>query len=187
MIFTELELAGAFVVDIEKRQDDRGFFGRAWCAEEFEAHGLESAIRQINTSFSARQGTMRGLHYQVDPYQETKFIRCTQGRIFDVIVDLRPESPTFKQWVGTELSAENYRMVYVPENFAHGFLTLEDNSEVYYPTTEFYTPNAERGLRFNDPTFAIDWPIEVSVFSDKDISHDDFDPDNFNSPSGGQS
>ncbi len=187
MIFTELELAGAFVVDIEKRHDDRGFFGRAWCAQEFEAHGLKSAIRQINTSFSAHQGTMRGLHYQVDPYQETKFIRCTQGRIFDVIVDLRPESPTFKQWVGTELSAENYRMVYVPENFAHGFLTLEDNSEVYYPTTEFYTPNAERGIRFNDPTFAIEWPAEVSVFSDKDISHDDFDPNSFNSPLGGQS
>ena len=182
MKFTELELSGAYVVEIEKREDERGFFGRAWCAQEFEAHGLKNTIRQINTSFSVKRGTIRGLHYQVDPHQETKFIRCTKGRIFDVVIDLRPESPTFKQWVGTELSADNYKMVYVPENFAHGFLTLEDNSEVYYPTTEFYTPNAERGIRFNDPAFGIDWPLEVSTFSEKDISHADFDPDNFQRP-----
>lgn len=118
---------------------------------------------------------MRGLHYQVGQYQETKFIRCTRGRIFDVVIDLRPESPTFKQWVGVELSAENYQMMYVPENFAHGLLTLEDDTEVYYLTTEFYTPHAERGIRFDDPVFNIDWPIEVSTFSEKDDSHADFE------------
>jgi dTDP-4-dehydrorhamnose 3,5-epimerase len=174
MIFTELALKGAFLVEVKKIEDDRGFFGRAWCANEFREHGLNPSFVKLNTSFSYRKGTIRGLHYQADPYQEVKFIRCTRGRIWDVIIDLRPGSPTFMKWLGNELSADNYRMVYVPENFAHGFVTLEDNSEVYYPVSQFYTPGAERGLRWNDPAFDIQWPVEITVVSDKDRSHPDF-------------
>ncbi len=174
MIFSELGLKGAFLVEVKKIEDDRGFFGRAWCANEFKQNGLNPAFVQLNTSFSHKKGTIRGMHYQVDPYQEVKFIRCTRGRIFDVIIDLRPDSPTFMKWVGNELSADNYRMVYVPENFAHGFVTMEDNSEVYYPVSQFYTPGAERGLRWNDPAFKIKWPVEISMVSDKDQSHKDF-------------
>lgn len=174
MIFTETKLKGAFVVEIKKLEDERGFFGRAWCKEEFESHGIKMNICQINTSFTKNKGTIRGMHFQVDPYQEAKFIRCTKGKIFDVMVDLRPDSPTFLQWVGNELSEDNYKMVYVPGNFAHGFVTLEDNCEVYYPVSEFYTPGAERGMRWNDPAVNIEWPIEIEHFSDKDISHPDF-------------
>jgi dTDP-4-dehydrorhamnose 3,5-epimerase len=174
MIFTELELKGAFLVEVKKIEDERGFFGRAWCANEFVEHGLNKNFVQLNTSFTKKKGTIRGMHCQVDPYQEVKFIRCTRGRIWDVIIDLRPDSPTFKKWVGNELSADNYRMVYVPENFAHGFITLEDNSEVYYPVTQFYTPGAERGLRWDDPAFNIKWPVEVTLVSEKDRSHKDF-------------
>src|SRR5210317_753616 len=136
MIFTELKLKGAFLIEVQKIQDDRGFFGRVWCQNEFKEHGLNPDIKQINTSLTLKKGTVRGMHYQVDPYQETKFIRCTRGCIYDIIIDLRPESPTFMQWVGNELSQDNYRMVYVPENFAHGFISLEDGSEVYYPVTQ---------------------------------------------------
>jgi dTDP-4-dehydrorhamnose 3,5-epimerase len=174
MIFTETKLKGAFIVEIKKLEDDRGFFGRAWCQQEFEEHGLNGNICQINTSMTLKKGTMRGIHYQIDPYQEAKFIRCTKGRIFDVMIDLRPESPTFKQWQGHELSAENCKMAYVPENFGHAFITLEDNCEVYYPVTQFYTPGAERGIRFNDPAFNIDWPIKVEIVSEKDSNHPDF-------------
>lgn len=179
MIFTELELKGAFLVEVKKLEDERGFFGRAWCANEFKQHGLNPSFVQLNTSFSHKKGTIRGMHYQVDPYQEVKFIRCTRGRIWDVIIDLRPGSPTFMKWMGNELSADNYRMVYVPENFAHGFVTLEDNSEVYYPVSQFYTPGAERGLRWNDPAFDIKWPIEITVVSEKDQSHRDFSLESF--------
>jgi len=178
MIFTELELKGAYLVAVKKIEDDRGFFGRAWCKNEFLDHQLNPNFVQLNTSFSKKKGTIRGLHYQVDPYQEVKFIRCTRGRIWDVIIDLRPTSPTFMKWTGNELSADNYQMVYVPENFAHGFVTLEDDSEVYYPVTQFYTPGAERGLRWNDPAFNIQWPVAVSVVSEKDSSHEDFKPSN---------
>jgi dTDP-4-dehydrorhamnose 3,5-epimerase len=182
MIFTELELKGAFLIEVKKIQDDRGFFGRAWCQKEFEEHGLNGNVKQINTSLTHKKGTIRGMHYQVDPYQETKFIRCTRGRIYDVIIDLRPESPTFMKWVGNELSADNYKMVYVPGNFAHGFVALEDHSEVYYPVTEFYTPGAERGIRFNDRAFNIQWPIPIEVVSEKDASHPDFDINSFQKP-----
>ena len=175
MIFTETKLKGAFIVEVKKIEDDRGFFGRAWCKQEFEDHGLNGNIVQLNTSLTKKKGTIRGMHYQVDPYQEAKFIRCTRGRIWDVMIDLRPDSPTFMQWVGTELSADNYKMAYVPENFAHGFVTLEDNSEVYYPVTAFYTPGSERGIRWNDPAFNIAWPINIEIVSDKDSSHPDFD------------
>ena len=174
MIFTELELKGAFLVEVKKLEDDRGFFGRAWCSNEFKEHGLVPNFVQLNTSFSKKKGTIRGMHFQVDPYQEAKFIRCTRGSIYDVIIDLRPGSPTFMKWVGNELTADNYRMVYVPGNFAHGFVTLEDNSEVYYPVSEFYTPGAERGLRYNDPAFNIQWPVEVTMVSAKDMAHADF-------------
>ncbi len=174
MIFTELELKGAFLVEVKKLEDDRGFFGRAWCQNEFTDHGLNPNFVQLNTSFSRKKGTIRGMHYQVDPYPEVKFIRCTRGRIWDVIIDLRQDSPTFKKWTGNELTADNYRMVYVPAYFAHGFITLEDNSEVYYPVSQVYTPGAERGLRFNDPAFNIKWPVEVTMVSDKDRNHEDF-------------
>ncbi len=175
MIFTETKLKGAFIIEIQKLEDERGFFGRAWCQKEFEAHGLNPNMCQINTSYTKKKGTIRGLHYQIDPYQEAKFIRCTRGRIFDIMIDLRPDSPTFMQWIGNELSSDGYKMVYVPENFAHGILSLEDNSEVYYPVTQFYTPGAERGIRWNDPAFDIKWPIEVEIVSEKDNSHPDFD------------
>lgn len=174
MIFTETKLKGAFVVEVKKLEDERGFFGRAWCQEEFEAHGIKTKICQINTSFTKNKGTIRGMHYQVDPYQEAKFIRCTKGRIFDVMVDLRPNSPTFLQWVGNELSEDNYKMAYVPENFAHGFVSLVDNCEVYYPVSQFYTPGAERGMRWNDPAINIEWPIDIINISDKDKGHPDF-------------
>jgi len=178
MIFTELSLKGAFLVEVKKLEDERGFFGRAFCKNEFLEHGLNPNFVQINTSLSKKKGTIRGMHYQVDPYQEVKFIRCTRGRIWDVIIDLRPESPTFMKWAGNELSADNCRMVYVPGNFAHGFISLEDNSEVYYPVTQFYTPGAERGLRWDDPAFSIQWPIEVILVSEKDKAHPKFSIDN---------
>ena len=173
MKFTETKLKGAYLVEIQKIGDERGFFGRAWCQKEFEEMGLNTGIKQINTSFSRQKGTLRGLHYQTDPYQEVKFVRCTQGRIFDVIVDLRPDSPTFLQWDGYELSAENGRMLYVPEQFATGFLTLEDNCGMYYPTTEFYAPDAARGLRYNDPAIGIEWPGEINEISDMDRDRPD--------------
>jgi len=181
MIFTETKLKGAFLVEVKKIEDERGFFGRAWCQQEFEDHGLNGKVCQLNTSFSKHKGTIRGMHYQVDPYQETKFIRCTRGAIFDVMIDLRPESPTFLQWVGNVLTADNYAMAYVPENFAHGFITLEENSEVYYPVTQFYTPGAERGFRYNDPTFNVEWPVEALHVSEKDMGHADFNPETFQS------
>jgi len=180
MIFTETKLKGAYLVEIKKLEDERGFFGRAWCRHEFEEVGLNADICQINTSYTVKKGTIRGMHYQVDPYQETKFVRCTKGRVFDVMVDLRPDSPTFMQWVGHELSPENCRMVYVPENFAHCILTLEDHSEIYYPVTQFYTPGAERGIRYDDPAFGIEWPIEAIHVSGKDLSHPPFDIHKFN-------
>lgn len=180
MIFTETRLKGAYIVEVKKLEDDRGFFGRFWCQKEFEEAGLNGNIKQINTSFTRKKGTMRGMHYQVDPYQEAKFMHCTKGRIYDVIIDLRPDSPTFMEWVGHELSGDEYKMIYVPENFAHGFVTLEDNTEVIYPVTEFYTPGSERGIRYNDPAFNIEWPVEVGIVSDKDKGHGDFNVDEFN-------
>jgi len=175
MIFTETKLAGAFLVSIKELTDDRGFFGRSWCKKEMEDHGLNGNVVQSNTSFSKKKGTIRGMHYQRHPFEETKLIRCTKGAIFDVIVDLRPDSPTFLQWFGAELTEENHKMVYVPENFAHGFITLEDDSEVTYLVTEYYTPGAEAGIRYNDPMLNIDWPTQATVVSEKDQSHPDFD------------
>ena len=174
MIFKETKLDGAYIIELNKLKDERGFFARSWCQKEFEDQGLESRIVQSNVSFNKNKGTLRGMHYQQAPHGETKLIRCTRGALYDVIVDLRPASPTYKQWIGIELTADNYRMLYVPRDFAHGFQTLEDGTEATYHVSEFYTPGAEKGLRWNDPAFQIAWPIEVSVISSKDASWPDF-------------
>lgn len=174
MIFTETKLKGAFVLEIKKLEDDRGFFGRAWCANEMADHGLKSEIKQVNMSLSLKKGTLRGMHYQNDPFQETKVVRCTKGAIFDIIIDLRKDSPTYKQWVGVELTEHNYKMLYVPEDFAHGFITLEDNTEVTYLVSQFYTPGAEAGIRWDDPAFGIELPIDPVIITDKDRTHPNY-------------
>jgi dTDP-4-dehydrorhamnose 3,5-epimerase len=158
------------VIDLQKHGDDRGFFARVFCQDEFADHGLPRDMVQMNLSYSAMKGTVRGLHYQVAPHEEAKYIRCTRGAVYDVTVDVRPSSPTFKQWMGVELTQENYRMVYVPEGCAHGYLTLVDDSEVNYQVSAFYAPEAERGLRYDDPAIAIEWPTDVRVVSEKDRS-----------------
>jgi dTDP-4-dehydrorhamnose 3,5-epimerase len=168
MTFTETNLKGAFIVDLEPRGDERGFFARAFCQKEFEAHGLKPLIAQANLSFNYRKGTVRGLHFQFPPAAETKFVRCSRGAIVDVIVDLRPESPTYLQHVAVELTAENRRGLFVPERFAHGYQVLEDNTETTYQVGEFYTPSAESGLRYSDPRLAIEWPLAATDMSDKD-------------------
>lgn len=175
MIFHKLKLEGAYRIDLEPREDERGFFARAWCQREFAEHGLETRIVQSNLSYNRRKGTLRGMHYQAPPHEEVKLVRCIRGSIFDVIIDLRPGSPTFKQWVGVELTATNRQMLYVPRGFAHGFQTLEDDTEVFYHVSEFYTPGAERGVRWNDPQFRITWPaVEKRILSPKDQSWPDF-------------
>lgn len=174
MIFTETKLQGAFILDIEKREDDRGFFGRAYCQKEFEAHGLPGPLVQTNVSLSLNAGTLRGMHYQFNPYEEGKLVRCVRGSLYDVIIDLRPESPTYKQWIGVELTQDNYRMLFVPERFAHGFITLTDNVEATYQVSQFYAPGSESGIRYNDPQFAIEWPREVTIITDKDNSWPDY-------------
>lgn len=173
MIFTETKLAGAYVIDLEKRGDSRGFFARSFCQDEFERHGLISKVVQTNVSLSKHQGTLRGMHYQESPYAETKLVRCTQGAIYDVIVDIRPDSPTYWQWIGVELSSSNHRMLFVPQHFAHGFITLVDDCEVTYQVSQVYHPGSERGLRYNDPALGIIWPQAVQVISEKDASWPD--------------
>lgn len=170
MLFEKTALEGGYIIDVKEIADDRGFFARAWCQHEFEEHGLTSKLAQANISFNRYKGTLRGLHYQASPHEEAKLVRCTKGGIFDVMVDLRPASSTYGKWVGVELTAENHRMLLVPEGFAHGFQTLQDDTEVFYQVSEFYTPDAEQGARYDDPTFEIAWPLEVSVISDKDAS-----------------
>jgi dTDP-4-dehydrorhamnose 3,5-epimerase len=170
MIFSETKLKGAFIIDLEIREDHRGFFARTFCAKEFEDHGLKPVVAQCNLSFNYKAGTLRGMHYQTPPAAETKLIRCTRGAIYDVIIDLRPESPTYMQHVGVELTEENRRALYVPEMFAHGYQTLTDGAEVVYQVGEFYTPGYERGIRYDDPAFGIQWPVPVSVISEKDAS-----------------
>ena len=174
MIFTETKLKGAFVVDIEKQKDVRGFFARTLCQSEFQECGLNTRIVQCNISFNRKRGTLRGMHYQVKPHEEAKLVSCINGAIFDVIIDLRPDSVTFRQWFNTELRAENYTMLYVPEGFAHGFQTLENNTTVYYQMFEFYHPESARGVRWNDPAFGITWPLQPSIISKKDQSYPDF-------------
>jgi len=178
MIYKETLLKGAFAIDLETHADERGFFGRSYCAQEFEAHGLNPRVVQCNVSYNKARGTLRGMHLQEAPYGEAKLIRCQRGALYDVIVDLRPESPTFRQWVAVELRAaagQVSRMLYVPEGFAHGFQTLEDDTEVFYQMSEFFVPSAARGFRWNDPAFAIEWPEPVRVISDRDRTYPDFD------------
>ena len=174
IIFTETNLKGAFVIDLEKRADQRGFFARTYCEREFDSHGLNSRFVQCNTSFNSLKGTLRGMHFQIPPYEETKLIRCTRGAIYDAIVDLRPSSRTFKQYFAAELSAENGKMLYVPPGFAHGFQTLEDNTEVFYQMSQFYSPEHSRGVRWNDPAFGIEWPADERIILDRDQSYPDF-------------
>jgi dTDP-4-dehydrorhamnose 3,5-epimerase len=174
--FIETALPGAYIIELERKGDDRGFFARAFCVNEFSEHGLSDRFVQMNNSLSAHKGTLRGMHYQLPPHQETKLVRCIGGALCDVIVDLRPDSPTFGKHITVELTAGNRRMLYVPKGFAHGFITLEDDTEALYLVDAFYAPDAERGIRWNDPEFAIDWPLEPIVLSDKDAAFPDFDP-----------
>ena len=176
MIFTETPLPGAYVIELEKKGDDRGFFARAFCEREFAAHKLSSRFVQVNNSLSAQKGTLRGMHYQLAPKGETKLVRCIRGGLHDVILDLRKDSPTFGKSFGADLTAENRRMMYVPKGFAHGFITIEPNTEAFYFVDEFYAPEYERGVRWNDPRFKIAWPAEPLVISDKDRNQRDFDP-----------
>lgn len=171
MLFTETYLKGAYLIDVERRNDERGFFGRSWCQEEFEAHGLNPRLVQCNISFNEKRGTVRGMHYQADPYQEAKLVRCTMGALCDVIIDLRPDSATFTHWLAVDLTSENRRALYIPKGFAHGFQTLADDTEVFYQMSEFYHPEAARGLRWDDPAFDIEWPIKILVISEKDQSY----------------
>jgi dTDP-4-dehydrorhamnose 3,5-epimerase len=168
MIFTETKLKGAYLIDIEEREDSRGFFARAFCQKEFEAHGLKPLIAQANVAYNVRQGTLRGMHFQFPPAAETKVVRCTRGAIVDIIVDLRPESATYLEHIAVELTADNHRALYVPERFAHGYQVLEDKTETSYQVGEFYAPGFEGGLRYDDPRLGLEWPLPVSVISDKD-------------------
>jgi dTDP-4-dehydrorhamnose 3,5-epimerase len=171
MIFTESALAGAYFVDMERIEDERGFFARSYCADEFAALHLSAALRQCSVSFNAKRGTLRGMHYQAPPHAEEKLVRCTSGAIFDVIVDIRAESPTHRRWVGTELTAGNRRSLYIPEGFAHGFVTLTDDAEVFYMISVPYAPSFSCGIRWNDPALGIEWPVEPSVVSARDAGY----------------
>ena len=168
MIIQPTPLAGAYTVALERREDERGFFARAFCRDEFTAAGIEPDLAQANLSYNRLKGTLRGLHYQVPPYRETKLVRCVAGSLLDVIVDVRPESPTYREWFGVELSAANQLAVFVPRGFAHGLVTLQDDTSVFYMASEFYAPDSEAGLRWDDPRIGIDWPIEPTVISEKD-------------------
>jgi dTDP-4-dehydrorhamnose 3,5-epimerase len=174
MQFLETKLAGVFEIRIEPMSDERGFFARTWCEKEFQSHGLNSSIAQCSASFNNRKGTLRGMHYQAPPFAEMKVVRCGKGAIFDVVVDLRSESSTFKDWIGVELTAENHKMLYVPEGCAHGFLTLEDETEVFYQISEFYHAESARGVRWDDPAFRIEWPTPPEVMSERDRTYPDF-------------
>jgi dTDP-4-dehydrorhamnose 3,5-epimerase len=168
VIFTETSLSGAYVIDLERRADDRGFFARAFCKNEFAEHGLKPVIAQANIAFNRYKGTLRGMHFQFPPAAETKLVRCSRGAILDIVVDLRPESPTYLEHVSVELTGDNYRALYVPERFAHGYQVLEDGTETTYQVGEFYAPEHEGGLRYDDPRLGLEWPLPVAEMSDKD-------------------
>lgn len=174
MTFRRTQLPGVVEVDMELKVDERGCFARSWCADEFEANGMFTKIAQCSISFNKSRGTLRGLHYQAAPYAEAKLVRCTRGAVYDVALDLRPSSPTFGKWAAAELTAENRRALYIPEGCAHGFLTLKDETEVFYQISEFYHPELACGVRWNDPAFKIVWPQEVIVISERDRSYPDF-------------
>ena len=172
MIFTETRLSGAYIIDLECIKDERGFFARTWCKEEFGKYGLNSKLVQCNLSYNVKRGTLRGMHYQVAPYEEAKLVSCISGAIYDVIIDLRENSPTFRQWQAFELSAKNRRMVYIPKGFAHGFQTLQNHTNVFYQMSEFYYPEYARGVHWNDPNINIEWPIlQELIISPKDQSY----------------
>ena len=175
MIFNETKLPGVFIVEVQRLEDERGFFGRSFCRNEFAGRGLNPVVAQCNISFNRDTGTLRGMHYQDAPHAEDKLIRCTRGKLYDVIVDLRLKSPTLKQWIAAELTGDNRRMLYVPKGCAHGFLTLEDNTEIFYQMSEFYHPESARGVRWNDPAFGIQWPSGVQVIlSERDRNWPDY-------------
>lgn len=175
MQFSETPIAGVTLVDVIRINDDRGFFGRIWCRKEFEAYGLDSRAVQINTALSHRAGTVRGMHYQESPHSETKVIRCTRGKVYDIALDLRPSSSTFRQWFGVELSPDNQRILVIPPGCAHGYQSLEDCTELMYLTSEFYAPHAVRGVRYDDPAFTVTWPLPVSLISQQDATWPVFD------------
>ena len=170
MIFHETSIPGAYLIDIKRIEDERGYFARAWCQNEFRQNNLKYDFVQTNVGFSKCTGTLRGMHFQNNPYQEVKLIRCTRGAVYDVAVDLRANSPTYKKWLGVELNEDNSSMLYIPEGCAHGYLTLADNSEICYMTTQFYMPEYAAGVRFNDPAFGIQWPIKILTLSEKDLN-----------------
>ncbi len=174
MIFQPTKLAGVFEIRLERKSDERGFFARTWCKDEFAAHGLNANLVQSSISFNAKPGTLRGMHYQAAPFAETKVVRCTQGALYDVVVDLRPDSPTFKKWISAELTAENRDALYIPRGCAHGFLTLASDTEILYLMSQVYDAESSRGVRWNDPAFAIDWPVEVQVIAERDRTYPDF-------------
>jgi dTDP-4-dehydrorhamnose 3,5-epimerase len=177
MNFRETEIAGAFVIELERIEDDRGFFARTFCRRELHEHGLATEIAQANTAFNKRKGTLRGMHYQASPYEEAKLVRCTRGAVYDVIVDLRSGSPSFQRWISVELTADNDTTLYVPKGVAHGYQTLEDDTETSYLMSSFYEPDAGRGVRWDDPAFAIDWPdTEERTMNERDRSWPDFTP-----------
>lgn len=174
MKFAETSVQGAYVIDVDRIGDSRGYFGRLWCEKELEQQGLVSHIKQSNIGFSPEAGTLRGLHYQKAPYEEVKIVRCTRGSVFDVVVDIRSESPTYRMWFGIEITPDNASMLYVPKGCATGYLTLQENSEIYYSTSEFYAPEAATGIRYDDPLFDIEWPGDIKVLSDNDTSWPDY-------------
>ncbi len=174
MMFNETMLKGAYIIEPERREDPRGFFARTWCEKEAVAHGINPKVIQCNISFNQRKGTLRGMHYQRAPFEEAKLVRCTMGAIYDAIIDLRPDSPTFKRHITMVLSAENRRMLYIPEGFAHGFQTLRDNTEVSYQMSQFYVPECAAGVRWDDPAFGIEWPDDDRVIADRDRNYPDF-------------
>lgn len=177
MIFRETALKGAFVIEPERKEDERGFFARTWCQREFEAKGLKASWVQSNMSGNYRKGTLRGMHYQIAPHEEIKLVRCTSGSLYDVIIDLRRHSPTYLKHIGVELSSSNLKMLYIPEGFAHGYQTLDDETEVLYLMTAFYAPESARGVRWNDPLFGIRWPEDDRIISERDQHYPDFIPE----------
>jgi dTDP-4-dehydrorhamnose 3,5-epimerase len=179
MRFVETPLQGAYIVEPERFEDERGFFARTWCQREFAAHGLDSDLVQCNISFNHQKGTLRGMHFQVPPHAEAKLVRCTNGGIYDVIVDLRPASESYLQWMAVELTAENRKALYIPKGFAHGFQTLAEATEIFYQMSEFYAPDYARGFRWNDPLFKIDWPEAITVISGRDQGYADFSSDDY--------
>ena len=174
MNFVESKLKGVFIIEPERLEDERCFFARTWCRKEFESHGLNPNWVQCNISYNKTKGTLRGMHHQVAPHEEAKLVRCTAGAIYDVIVDIRPDSTNYRSWIAVELSAENRKMVYIPGGFSHGFLTLQDDTEVFYQMSAFYAPECARGIRWDDPAFDIRWPAEIAVISEKDRNYPDY-------------